>query len=40
VWFAPHAAGYSVGLGSRVAEGVIGALEAWVSGRAVPFSVG
>lgn len=36
---APHAAGYATGLGERVALGVTAALEAWVTGRPVPFGV-
>lgn len=39
VWFTPHASGYTVGLGARVAEGVHAAIAAWAGGQPVPFPV-
>ncbi len=35
----PHASGYTVGLGHRVAEGVAEGLRAWVEGRPQPYRV-
>ncbi len=39
VWFTPHASGYTVGLGRRVAEGVGAAVAAFVTGAPLPFPV-
>lgn len=39
VQLTPHASGYTVGLGRRVAEGVVEGLEAWAAGRAQPYRV-
>ncbi|MBN2800729.1 MAG: hydroxyacid dehydrogenase [Deltaproteobacteria bacterium] len=39
VLFTPHAAGYTEELGARVAEGVEGALRAWVEGAPLPHRV-
>jgi len=37
VLLTPHAAGYSLGLGRRVAAGVINVLKAWDTGQALPY---
>ena len=37
VLLTPHAAGYSIGLGRRVAAGVINVLKAWDTGQALPY---
>jgi phosphoglycerate dehydrogenase-like enzyme len=39
VWLTPHSAGYTRGLGTRVAHEVAGALRAWVAGEPVPHEV-
>lgn len=39
VWFTPHASGYTMGLGARVAEAVITAVTAWSRGAPVPWRV-
>ncbi|MFT4624234.1 MAG: phosphoglycerate dehydrogenase-like enzyme [Myxococcota bacterium] len=39
VWFTPHAAGYTEGLGDRVAREVVAALTAWNAGRPLPHAV-
>lgn len=39
VWLTPHAAGYTRGLGTRVAGEVEAALRAWVAGEPVPHGV-
>jgi D-3-phosphoglycerate dehydrogenase len=39
VILAPHAAGYTAGLGARVADGVTAALAAWVAGAPVPWAI-
>ena len=39
VWLTPHASGYAVGLGRRVADEVVAGLEAWKAGRAQPHGV-
>lgn len=40
VLFTPHSAGYTRGLGARVADGVRDALRAWVLAEPLPFDVG
>jgi D-3-phosphoglycerate dehydrogenase len=39
VLIAPHAAGFSVGLGRRITEGVLAGLSDWRSGRPQRFAV-
>mgnify|MGYP000200148835 FL=1 len=39
VRFTPHASGYTVGLGRRVAEGVVAGLSAWAQGQPQPYGV-
>lgn len=39
VWLTPHASGYDVGLGARVAEEVIACLSAWATGAPLPHRV-
>ncbi len=40
VWLTPHSAGYSRGLGQRVADEVVAGLSAWAEGRPLPHEVG
>lgn len=39
VWFTPHGAGYTEGLGERVAQEVNATLAAWLAGHALPHPV-
>jgi phosphoglycerate dehydrogenase-like enzyme len=39
IWYTPHASGYTVGLGARVADAVIAAVTAWSRGEPVPWRV-
>jgi len=39
VWLTPHSAGYSRGLGQRVADEVVAGLSAWAEGRPLPHEV-
>lgn len=39
VWLTPHASGYAVGLGQRVADEVVAGLSAWASGAPQPHGV-